>query len=223
MTLKANNFNGGTDGTTITTGNSGGVSGDALEEVTNSPVFSNTQAHSATLSARFPASSFTGLGFELSATTFWIRFYAWLPQNQNSALVRLWSLANATGSYLGGIGTKANGNLDLFCGGATVDVAGAIALNQWIRIEAKFSTTTGAEVWLYNSPESGTPTANATTSANMGETCATQELIRSSATTAFSYFDDFAVSNDGLIGPAVDPVVRNPVIAATAVQRASRW
>lgn len=223
MTVLANTFDGGTDGVTITTGNSGGLSGDALGYVAGSPVFSNTQAHSGTLSARFPASSFAALGYELAATELWLRVYVWLPNHAAEALIRLWDAVDASGGYLGGIDTKVNGNLDLRCGGATVNMAGAVALNQWVRIEARFSTTTGAEAWLYNDADGSTPTATASTASNMFATSNTQELIRFSGTTAFSYFDDLKVSNEGPIGPAVDPMARPMLTAMTAVHRASRW
>ncbi|MGS2641671.1 hypothetical protein [Streptosporangium sp. G12] len=223
MTVLANNFNGGTDGVTITTGNSGGLSGNALGHVSGAPVFSATQAHSPGLSARFPASSFTMIGYELAATTFWLRVYAWLPNHVAEGLIRLWDSADATGSYQGGINTKADGNLDLKCGAATVNVSGAIALNQWVRIEARFSTSSGAEVWLFNDADSSTPTATASTATTMSGTSNTQELTRLSGTTGLSYFDDFAVSDEGPIGPAVDPRARPALTAMTAVHRASRW
>ncbi|MGS2645823.1 hypothetical protein [Streptosporangium sp. G12] len=223
MTVLANNFNGGTNSTTITTGNSGGLSGAALGHVNGAPVFSNAQAHSGTLSARFPASSFTAIGYELSSSAFYLRVYAWLPNHAAESLVRLWDAVDASGTYRGGLNTKVNGNLDLVCGGATVNMAGAIALNQWIRIEARFSTTTGAEAWLYNDADSDTPTATASTATNLAGAVATQEVIRLSGTTAISYFDDFAVSDEGPIGPAVDPPPRSTLIAATAIHRASRW
>lgn len=223
MAIKKNSFDGGTNNTTISTGNSGGLSGDALEYVNGSPAYSNTQAHSGTLSCRFPASAFTAIGYELAAAMFWVRFYCWLPQNRAESLFRLWTSAGASGSYRGGIDTKVNGNLDLLCGGTTVNVSGAITLNQWVRIEAMFSTTGGASVQVYNTADSGTPSATASTATNLASSVVTQELIRLSTTTAISYFDDFAVSTDGPIGPAVDPAPRKPLHIPTAVHRASRW
>ncbi|MFB4280858.1 hypothetical protein ACBJ59_36600 [Nonomuraea sp. MTCD27] len=219
-----NSFNGGTNGVAISEGNSGGLSGDALQHIAGTPTYSITQTHSAPLACATVASNFSGVGYELSASTFWVRFYAYLTQNVAGALLRLWDSSNGGGSYLGGLDTKANGQLDLRCGGVTVDVTGAaIALNQWIRLEGKFSTTTGAQVELYNSADSGTPSATASTATNLGGSCLTQEIVRPSGVTQVQYFDDFAVSTDGPLGPAVDPAPRPPLIAATAVQRASRW
>lgn len=222
MTVKRNTFDGGTNTTVITEGNSGGLSGDALQYVNNSPTFSNAQAHSGTLSCATQVSTFTAIGFELSATTCWVRFYAYLTQHAAASLLRLWDTVNASGSFRGGLNTKVNGQLDLLCAGTTVDVSGAaLTLNQWIRIEAMFSTTLGASVALYNSADSGTPSATSSTATNMGGSCVTQELTRSLA--VVQYFDDFAVSDEGAIGPAVDPAPRPPLVMPTAVHRASRW
>lgn len=223
MTVLRNSFNGGTNTTVITEANSGGASGDALQYVSGSPVFSNTQARSGTLSCRFPASSFTSFAYELSASTVYVRFYAWFPQHRAGDLLLLYTGANAGGTFLAGLGTKVNGNLDLVCGGAIVDVVGAIALNQWIRVEARFSTTTGAAVEVFNDADSGTSTASASTASNLASAAVTEQLLRATATTDFTYFDDFAVSDEGPIGPAVDSMPRPALIAATAVHRASRW
>ncbi|MEV6159426.1 hypothetical protein AB0L53_54750 [Nonomuraea sp. NPDC052129] len=224
MATKRNSFDGGTNTTVITEGNSGGGSGDALEYVSGSPTYSTTQAHSGTLAAAFPASANTSIGFELSASVFWVRFYAYLAQHVAHDLLSLWAAVNAGGSFLGGIATKVNGNLSLFSGGSSVDVSGAaITLNQWIRIEAMWSTTGGASIELYNSPDSTTPTTTASIASNLASAVATQELKRATVVTTISYFDDYAVSSDGPLGPAVDPVPRSAWIARTAVHRASRW
>ncbi|TYB69750.1 hypothetical protein FXF51_06190 [Nonomuraea sp. PA05] len=224
MATLRNNFNGGSNGTEITTGNSGGVSGDAVQHIVGAPTFSNTQAHSGTLSCATVASDFSGVGFELAGATFWVRFYAYLTQHVAGSLLRLWDNVDASGAYQGGIETKANGFLDLVCGGATVNVAGAaVTLNQWVRVEAMFSTTNGASAQLYNSSDSGTVSASASTASDLGGTCRTQEILRPSDVTVVQYFDDFAVSTDGPLGPAVDPAPRPTLVAATAVHRASRW
>jgi hypothetical protein len=224
MTVLRNSFNGGTNTTVITTGNSGGTSGDALQLVSGSPTFSTTQSHSPSLSCQFPATAITTIGYQMSATTLWVRVYAYLGSHHAMGLLRLWSNTGAGGSFLGGISTKANGNLDLNSNGTIVDVsAAAVALNQWIRIEAMFSTTGGASVELYNSADSGTPSATASMATNMPSACLTQELIRLSAVTTPTFFDDIAVSDQGPLGPAVDPAPRPPLIAATAIHRASRW
>ncbi|RBQ21616.1 hypothetical protein DP939_02585 [Spongiactinospora rosea] len=206
MTTVSTNFDGGTNGQVITLANSG-TSGNALQFISGSPVYSNAQAHSGTLSCRYPASAFTSIGYELAGTSIWIRFYVRLPQNRDESLVRLWDAVDAQGTYMGGIDATASGAMDLNVGfGNTGTVSGAVVLGQWIRVEAMWSTTLGGELRVYHDQDSATPSVTGTLATNLSGTVRTEELIRFSSTTAVTYFDDFAVSTDGWIGPTVTPI-----------------
>lgn len=222
MTTLRNSFDGGVDGGVITVAGSGGASGDALGYVNGSVTYSATRAHSGTLSARLQAGGFRSVGHEFTATTFWVRFYAWLQANHAGSLLRLWTDFDATGSYGGGIETRTDGGLDLVCGGTTVTLSSAVTLNAWIRIEGSWSTTGGAALRLYNSPESLTVTGSVTTATNLTAGIVTQEVIRPSVASD-AWVDDFAVGSDGWIGPTtVDVPPRRPLMRS-AVHRAATW
>src|SRR4051812_41296696 len=83
MTLVGNNAEGGTNGVTVTTGNSGGASGTAFSSVLNGATlkFDNTQAAHGTLSYHVVTTTTETVQFQLSgassgsyATRFYIRF-----------------------------------------------------------------------------------------------------------------------------------------------------
>ncbi|RCG31996.1 hypothetical protein DQ384_05490 [Sphaerisporangium album] len=222
MTTLRNSFDGGVDGSVITVAGSGGASGDPLGYVSGSVVYSSTHAHSGTLSAKLPAAGFRSVGHELPAPAFWIRFYAWLQGHYTGSLVRLWTGLDASGTYSGGINTRADGTLDLICGGATVNLSGTVPLNAWVRLEGFWSTTGGAELRRYNSPESLTVSGSVTTAANLAGSVSTQEVVRVSVATD-AYLDDFDVSSDGWIGPTNIDMPPRPVFLRSAVHRAASW
>lgn len=222
MAILSNSFDGGTDSSAITQANSGGASGDALGYVSGSPTYSSTQAHSGTLSCKIPAVTTTAIGHELASSNFWVRFYFWTQGHYATPLVRLWSAVDAAGSLLGGISTLSNGSLDYLTGAPTVNLAGPVTLNQWVRIEAYWSTTGGGELRLYNSPDSSTVSGSLTTPSNLTSAVATQEARRAAVATD-AWIDDFAVSTDGWIGPALSAYPRSPVMSRAAVHHASRW
>lgn len=62
MTIFKTSFDGGTDGAGMTTGNTGGVSGDAFTAVEPALTFSNEWAQTGPLSAKLPAGGVTGYG-----------------------------------------------------------------------------------------------------------------------------------------------------------------
>lgn len=224
MTTLRNSFEGGTNGTGISTLNSGGASGDAFSFVAGSPIFSNTRAKSGSLSGSLPGGVFHALGYNLTSTDLWLRYYLWIASNADSVtLVQVTSAANAGGSLLGTLRMDPSRALYIDCGAGSNLIFGPVATSQWVRFEAKWSTTSGGEVRLYNSADSDTPTGSATVSSNMGSAAASIELMHSGATLVSYSIDDYAVSTDGWIGPSLDAGPRSPVISRTAAQRASRW
>jgi hypothetical protein len=103
VTLLTNSFESGTNGTTITTGNSGGASGNAFDVTeasgTSILVYSNTQAAHGSLSAEFAnngdgansVSWSTSLGTQ---TQVWFRAYVYFTANPSvtlSSLIIFWN------------------------------------------------------------------------------------------------------------------------------------
>lgn len=224
MTTLRNSFEGGTNNAGIAVGNSGGASGDPLSFLSGSPVFSDTRAKSGTLSASMPGGNFSALGYNLGGPDVWVRFYLWMTNNSDDhTLVSINDAVSAGGNTLGAVDITSAEALTLRSGtSGSATLTGPMALNTWVRLEARWSRTTGAELRLYNAPDSGTPTGSVTLANNTVAAAASQRVEHSGVTLAVFYIDDFAVSTDGWIGPAVDLPPRPPMMSRPASQRASR-
>lgn len=79
--LKANTAEGGTNGVTVTTGNSGGASGDAFNAVSGSPQFSNAHPFAGSMGYYAPGSgSAASVGWDLTAMgTYGVKMAFYLP------------------------------------------------------------------------------------------------------------------------------------------------
>lgn len=166
MTLVTNNFEGGSDGTTITTGNSGGASGTAFDGVsrdaTGTPgvvAFSNVQARAGALSGRFQVGSVTAITAANwstargTITDDFVRAYFYLTSSftLNMGVIKWYSAALANyGSILWG-GAGANklsilNNVGASIAGPSTTV---LSLNAWHRLEAHhFADTAAAQTTL---------------------------------------------------------------------------
>lgn len=225
MAVLKNSLDGGTNATAISTGNSGGVSGDAFGLANGSAVYSNTHAHSGTLAARFPLNTLCTLGWDIATTDLYTRHYLWAQVNAAQTLILLWASSGASGSSRGRLEMAADGTLLVGNASGSTTSLGAtpVTLNQWVRIECRFSTTTGCEARLYNSADSDVIAASATHASSMGSSVGSLQFRNGGAESQDAWLDDIAISTDGWLGPAVDPAPRPPLVARTAVHRASRW
>src|SRR5215467_10547633 len=98
MTSLVNSAEGGTNGTTVSTGNSGGASGNAFDALltTNATVaYDNAHAHSGALSVKF-ATAGTAANWAVEWTTsmgtlsqVWFRLYVYFTANP-AAGFRIW-------------------------------------------------------------------------------------------------------------------------------------
>lgn len=219
MSVARNSLEGGTDGTTITTGNSGGASGTAFDVVTigtsSTLTFDAAQASRGLLSAKYvtpaatPAATYTGWTTAIGTLTVdcYFRFYLYLTANP-SAVNRVLNFLN--GAAIGaGLEISATGKL-ITKGIATISTStNSVTLNQWVRIEGWYRTgTTGTlEVKLFNSPASITPTETISGNATAGLTQWTAYRFgMPGATPEASYtmrLDEIACGDNGsYFGPA---------------------
>ena len=220
----SNSFEGGSDGTTITTGNSGGASGDAFNNVTIGAsctcVFKNNPAGAGlTGQMTMPATAaathvdWTGMGSLTSAVFF--RMYLrksgtpattwfWPLEGLNNAAARCFGLAIRTNDVI---------RIDDASGTEVVALRGtqAIPNNQWVRIEAKVvpSTTVGTVEWrLYLSADSTTisETLNAGSlvlGANLDQVMFGNISSPTGMNNLNWHYDNLAVSTVDWLGPAV--------------------
>ncbi len=222
MTLPlSNNAEGGSNGTTVTTGNSGGASGDAFDGVTigasGGLVFSSTQFEDA-LSYKIdtPATSVnvlvewttTTIGTQ---TTLFARVYLYLLANPVSQPIHLIKFRDGS-TEKGAVIIQTGGTIALRDNGGAIGGAmtATVNLNQWVRIEAKIvcNTTTGTiEAILFNSPNSSVATETLTktnrntgtqvTNARFGETS-----VSGTITARTFYVDDLQTNATAYAGTA---------------------
>ncbi|GAA0853513.1 hypothetical protein ACFQVD_26425 [Streptosporangium amethystogenes subsp. fukuiense] len=228
MAGAANTFEGGTNTTAISTGNSGGTSGNAFSLAEN-VTFSTTRAAHGLLSARMPAESGptrASLGYDLSGNgTRWMRGYFYSASWASDPTLMLLFTADFYSFEVQLTATQARVNVYNGTSTATTaTISAAPAVNQWIRVELQANNTTGAaELRLYNTADSSTATGTATGTRTIPASAwggATWTNIGAAET----YADDVGWSDEGWLGPAVSAASLRPIIGASvAVHRAASW
>lgn len=221
----ANTFEGGTDLVAITTGNSGGQSGDPCSAVTGgaATTFSATHVHNGGMAMQLTQpgvyaamhATWTGFGIAGGANAF-CRFYLWIPNVPAVATpcLRWITAAPATSAQLK---INTTGTVQSANASTTGIVAGlgtiAVSTNQWIRIECRCnaSTTVGDIEWrLYNDPDSTVLTETKVSGASqvLGADTGGAHFGNPGTTGHINeswWYDDIAVSSIDWIGPALLP------------------
>lgn len=228
MATRSNNFEGGTNGTTITSGNSGGSSGDAFNAVIGTPTFSSTHARGTLSMAIVNATGTTyvewsGLGSITS--DLYLRTYLYLTAYPTTTRATIFRLQTAANGLCGTLRINTNGTISVSdatdSGGADGSVP--IALNQLVRVEAHVipGTSGGTFDWrLFNSAES-TTTSDAVSWGAVFTLGANVDIIRTGlalavpATPFTIYYDDVGVGTSGWLGPAV--TVNKPIVLFSPV------
>lgn len=215
MTVRRNGAEGGSDGTTVTTGNSGAPSGDAFGSVTiggtGALTFSSTQAMHGALSYAYAPDATTGTYVSytgLSATQGVARFYLYLTGNPSASMI-LAAFGSTNLQYVG-ITTAGKVFLDTSGGGVVWTATTALSLNTWYRIETAMTVAAGTATTKvsYYAGDSLTATDSFTSSAgNTGTTAYTSfrlGKINNTATIATFYVDDIAFDDASttFFGPA---------------------
>lgn len=221
MTQANNNFEGGSDTVTISTGNSGGTSGTAFDNVSGTPTFSVGQTRG-TMAGKIATSASatqyvawtTSVG---TVTEAYGRAYCYfdIGSATNISLARFLEFRDGTGlacfirpASTGRVTEIANAAGSIIATGST-----AWAKNGWIRVEWHiiFSTTVGfIEVKLFNSADSTTPDETITTSSSE-VLRASGTILRMGCTTSIAnwpvsggaqYFDDLVWGAASYPGPS---------------------
>jgi hypothetical protein len=227
MTTVTNNFEGGTNGATITTSNAGGA-GNTQFSITNDGsgaggagsvlIFDNTHVAHGSLAMKVSSANSGGPGVFLqgpSGTTAYARFYFYATAAP-SANTRLFEVLNSANNVVGATmywqtdrtfrTTNKNNS-----GGTTTSVS--VPLNTWVRVELKVTLTTPGsggscthQLRLYNSADS-TTTSSDTTATNQpvnASELGTFQFGNYFASSTFSavWFDDVGASDSAWLGPA---------------------
>ncbi|MFG1873399.1 hypothetical protein ACGFIV_01000 [Sphaerisporangium sp. NPDC049003] len=223
MSLLTNGFEGGTAATAITAGNSGGASGDAFNSVSGA-TYSITHPRE-TLGAQLAAAGAT-LQWNLAGSVLALRTYLWITGYPSADF----DLIVGKRTFDSSVRLRTSGLLQVFAlddSGNVSSTTGGIAvpLNQWVRVEARFtrgganSVTTAFR--LYSNPDAGA-TSDAQAITTTGATAASWSGIALKwASSSNAWADDLAASDVDWIGPK-SLAVRPPPLSTAAVHRASR-
>lgn len=219
MTVLVNTFEGGSNGVTITTGNSGGVSGNAFDTLNIGSgatfAFDNAKAAHGSLSCKVATGASAAVSLaEWSASMgsqaqVWFRLYLYFTGNPAASLA-VWRGYQGISTLCAGLDVASNGTLFMqnAAFGTIFSTTTAIPLNQWFRVEgfAIGSASVGqAELKLYSNADSTTATESHTSAANQNTTGAMDHyrygVIASTANVGPWWMDDIGLSNTGYIGP----------------------
>ncbi len=213
MGTVTNSFEGGTNGTTVTTGNSGGASGTAFNTVTldsNTIAYDSTVAQKGALSLKISVGAVSGSPIVLwnsgfTGTTMYWRTYVYITANPASNQNVLRFRVGTT--IVGTLRINTTGRIQQMYGTGTAGATStnAIPLSTWVRIETVITTsttTTGQMVTrLYLTADSTTPTETVSnTGISTGSAGSITPFLAGvvSSTTNWSiWFDDMAVSSSG--------------------------
>lgn len=213
----SNSFEGGSDTTVITVGNSGGTSGDAFTSVDASPTFSVDHPAHGSLGVKIPdPAAQTGVRWStlgVVTTEVWLRAYLWIPSIPTGAVYRPFSLLNNVGDVQGSVEILTTGKARAKPGAVvgvdgTVNVPTSAIFRVELRVLPGASSNGAVEVRWWSDPDS-TGAATDTMLANNVTTGATANIDRSvfgsqntfPTTPYTTYVDDLAISTIGWIGP----------------------
>lgn len=174
MTLKSNTAEGGTDGVTVTTGNSGGASGDAFTAVsggvTGGITYSSSQAKrgsSLSYLMQVAAAAAVACTMDISDTadaTYTIRAYLYLNAYPSTTIQGPIGIRSAANASIGRLNMSTSGALQVVLGTANTTSAfstATLALNNWYRLEV-YGTGVGTASAsmtcdVYDGDSTGTP------------------------------------------------------------------
>jgi hypothetical protein len=208
-----NTFEGSTSGTTISTSNSGGASGDLFDTVnigtSATLTFDNTHAVHGSLAASVSTPSVAASSYVLwssgslggSPTQIWFRVYLYFTANPAHTFTVVQSGGLIQITTAGKLFAKDSAS-------GTLSGTATIPLNQWFRVEGFMtaSATVGQiEMKLFKTADSTTADETDTSPASLN--VSTNSSVRFGVTGAFAsigpfWMDDLGVSTTGYLGPA---------------------
>lgn len=181
MTLYTNTFEGGTDETVITTGNSGGASGTPFDSLAGSPEFEAASAYHGAMGMILPSSStqrqvrWDGLNNVTVRASAYVRFGSVAPSVVNEII----QFRTAGNAIVAGVALNTNGRVLIrvgaggsFLTGTNISAHG-ISANTWYRIDVWITvdtTSTGRVVYRICNVDAGDTNTPITTAFDSGTT-----------------------------------------------------
>ena len=217
--IRSNTFEGGSDNVTISTGNSGGSSGDAFSAIFSTPTFEASRALHGSLgmdiaipgTATAISARWSGLG-SITGDIF-LRAHIILDSLPGAPL--RWGQFRTSAPALGlAMTVNASGKL-AFLNSSSVTIssvtsATTMPTGSFFRVEVRSNPANGDVEWRYYSdPDSTTiDETKSTTAQTIGANTDAADFGQTSSGTLTNFncgFDDVAVSDLGWLGPAVPP------------------
>lgn len=223
MTTATNSFEGGTNGTAVSTGNSGGASGTAFSYVDGPPKYSSLRAaHGSrsmlitTVDGGVAALAMSGSG------TRWLRAYVWSTSWSNAFSIMYADMASGAdiSVELGSFSMV----LKHYNGASTATIATgtvAPATSQWIRVEMQITSDASgaAQARLYNSMDATSPSDSISGSRSQTASTWVQAAWQFTAE-ADTWYDDVGWSDTDWLGPATASASLPPRPMATGLRQA---
>jgi hypothetical protein len=222
MTTLVSNFEGGTSGTTVTTGNSGGISGNAFDAVNIGAggvcAYSNTYAAHGQLSCQVSTiSNAVACGWNTSIgtpTQIWFRIYLYFTAAPTAADTRFFTVTNTGGTGQARFSISASSKFETLNNTGIVINAttNSVPVNKWIRVEgmAIMSATVGqTQLSVYlDGADAATPTETITSAATQNTLSGTLQSYlfgpgSGTVNVGPYWIDDIGVSTTGYLGPVV--------------------
>lgn len=212
MTLYQNSFEGGTDGTNVTTGNSGGASGDAFSAVNATVKFATAAALHGSMGGRFTGGS-GWVKWTASSSAFALRFYMKLPASAPSGGDAYIATMPTAAGYAGTLSVDSSKRISLSSDADIVFTSAALSSGTVYRIEVAIqkgtTTSNGTLRFGYYVGDSTTPveTVYSSTAQNTGTNnypdYAVGDCYQSWGSVAYIDFDDLALQTGttDFIGP----------------------
>ena len=227
----ANTFDGGTDNTQITTGNSGGASGDAFNSASSDLRYRASDAYASPMCAVNPTANLalvTWSSLSLTGNSLFVRMHMRIASYPGSDQHCFFAFGPSS-AQIAGMKLSSTGKLLIHFSGSQTQVGittTSVPTEQWIRVELEVLVGTVGNarlrLWLYLDPQADTHTEMLDTSPNLGTTKpvdANFYLVPS-----ITYRLDGIALAESKLGKMILPQVPFPTrIAPTAVHRASRW
>lgn len=227
---KANTFDGGTAGVSVSAANSGGLSGDAFTSVNAAITYLGTDSYPAAglsaVNATASLAAATWSALTLTGASLFTRQHIRIAANPASASPILFGFTSAS-TQVAKVDLSNTGKLVLSYSPSQTQVgitATTVPLETWVRVETEM--TTGAspsfKLWLYLDPQATVEDELVSTSAALGASAIAELGFYTPG--GITYRMDGVALAESKIGRIVlpQPPFATP-IAATAIHRASRW
>ncbi|WP_188197230.1 hypothetical protein [Nonomuraea sp. SYSU D8015] len=231
--LLRNSFNGGTDGTAITTGNSGGSSGDAFTNITGTPTYVAAAGTRAPLAAEIGSNdSLAWRNITLAGREIWVRLYVQfgsLPSADDWFFELNFQPTSGSPTAVGRLMVGPTGTISYRRTTSAVlcSIPSAVTAGQWVRIELRvlIGTTTSngaADLWVYQSVEASTTPLQASVTGVNANTTLPNEAGFVYMPGVVILMDDVAATDQGKLGPAYPAVIVQPASTAEQAQPITR-